>query len=323
MNEKKHISYSAADIERYHKGLMTAKEMNALEKAALDDPFLADAIEGYSIVTTEAENDVLLLTKKLDERINDNKVVPLRKASYTWLRVAAAIIVIGGAGILAYKSIFQYKKRDVAATEQKEAANKQDTLQDTAEKKRTDTIYKPTEADRKEEEAGYTAIKKDKATKIENVATEEKAVIKNEEIQPAGAPAREAINDVAINKDEALNKADTIKQLSAEQSSSSNGYARAKPGDDAAKAKKEMTQDKNKSLNEVTVAKGTTTQNIKTNYFRGQVVDANNTPLPFANVTIVPDNIGTYTDVKGNFVLISPDSVLDVKVHSVGFENNN
>ena len=40
-------NYSAADIERYHKGQLTPEEMHAMEKAALDDPFLADAIEGY------------------------------------------------------------------------------------------------------------------------------------------------------------------------------------------------------------------------------------------------------------------------------------
>ena len=69
MNEEKNISYSAADIARYHKGQMTAKEMHALEKAALDDPFLADAIEGYATVPVNAENDIDLLEKNLDKRI--------------------------------------------------------------------------------------------------------------------------------------------------------------------------------------------------------------------------------------------------------------
>ena len=49
MSESKHHinpSYSAADILRYLKGELSAKEMYAMEKAALDDPFLADAIDG-------------------------------------------------------------------------------------------------------------------------------------------------------------------------------------------------------------------------------------------------------------------------------------
>ena len=38
--------YTAADFERYHSGKMSAGEMHALEKAAMEDPFLADALEG-------------------------------------------------------------------------------------------------------------------------------------------------------------------------------------------------------------------------------------------------------------------------------------
>ena len=38
------------DIERYLRGEMTAAEMHALEKEALADPFLADALDGASEV---------------------------------------------------------------------------------------------------------------------------------------------------------------------------------------------------------------------------------------------------------------------------------
>ena len=39
-----HINYSASDIEKYWKGQLSAAEMHSMEKAAMDDPFLADAI---------------------------------------------------------------------------------------------------------------------------------------------------------------------------------------------------------------------------------------------------------------------------------------
>ena len=60
----------------------------------------------------------------------------------------------------------------------------------------------------------------------------------------------------------------------------------------------------------------------KMNYFHGHVVDANNNPLPFANITSVRNNVGTYADANGNFTLISTDSVLNVKIRSIGFEND-
>ena len=58
------------------------------------------------------------------------------------------------------------------------------------------------------------------------------------------------------------------------------------------------------------------------NYFNGRIRDANNNPLPFANITNTRDNVGTYADAQGRFTLVSPDSVLNVQVRSVGFENS-
>ena len=48
---KNHINYTSEDFKRYYSGTMTAAERHALEKAALDDPFLADALEGYKFST--------------------------------------------------------------------------------------------------------------------------------------------------------------------------------------------------------------------------------------------------------------------------------
>jgi hypothetical protein len=60
----------------------------------------------------------------------------------------------------------------------------------------------------------------------------------------------------------------------------------------------------------------------KENYFRGRVVDANNKPVPFASIINTRDNAGTYSDARGEFNLLSPDSVLNVQVRSIGYENN-
>jgi hypothetical protein len=57
------------------------------------------------------------------------------------------------------------------------------------------------------------------------------------------------------------------------------------------------------------------------NIFRGRVTDDNNRGLPFANVTNVSDQVGTYADASGYFSLTSPDSVLDVQVRSLGYDN--
>jgi len=59
------------------------------------------------------------------------------------------------------------------------------------------------------------------------------------------------------------------------------------------------------------------------NKFTGVVVDENNNPLPFANITEVKSRVGTYADAKGNFTLIAADSVISIETRSVGYSNAN
>ena len=87
--------YSAAELARYHRGEMTATEMHAIEKAALDDPFLADALEGYAY-TDAPEADLDELRQRLAAKKTEAKIIPLQPKKNTWLRVAAAVVVIGG-----------------------------------------------------------------------------------------------------------------------------------------------------------------------------------------------------------------------------------
>lgn len=67
-NNNVHINYTQADIERYLQGKMTHAEMHALEKAALQDPFLADAIEGFAIADLDKAKMATVVTQRLIEK---------------------------------------------------------------------------------------------------------------------------------------------------------------------------------------------------------------------------------------------------------------
>jgi hypothetical protein len=99
MNDpSKYPVFTAADIQRYHAGTMSAAERNALEKAALEDPFLADALEGYVHTTTVAadiENIHLRLTEKIK---NKRSTVPFFRNNL-FMRVAAVTLLVIGAGL--------------------------------------------------------------------------------------------------------------------------------------------------------------------------------------------------------------------------------
>ena len=121
MQSSKNKGFTASDIERYHSGKMPETERHAIEKAALDDPFLADALEGYAYTATPAE-DLQKIRSRLQEKLEENRrVVPLFSPRRQWLRAAAAVIVLAGAGWLAYNG-FSGPRDEIAAKQPSEAS---------------------------------------------------------------------------------------------------------------------------------------------------------------------------------------------------------
>jgi outer membrane biosynthesis protein TonB len=112
-NNKK--NYGLAEIERYYSGKMPPHEMHDMEKAALEDSFLADAMEGFLHTSTPGA-DVADLKNKLRERQQNGRVVPMiKKKSYSQLfRVAALLLLMMGAGWLIYKISFNKKSTDIS-----------------------------------------------------------------------------------------------------------------------------------------------------------------------------------------------------------------
>ena len=95
-NANNYITYSLTDIQRYLQGGMSAKEMHDLERAALEDPFLADALEGYSEADIQqAQQHLAQIETAIRQQKQESKVValpPLKK--YRNWQVAASIILL-------------------------------------------------------------------------------------------------------------------------------------------------------------------------------------------------------------------------------------
>src|SRR5690606_21190432 len=120
LEENKHINYSAEDIRRYLKGELSPSERHQLEKAALDDPFLADAIEGYSAANVPISKDIEELRERLLGRKESAKVIPLPRAGssnrFPWLRIAVMLVLLAGAGWMVYTLAFNEPKENIAKT---------------------------------------------------------------------------------------------------------------------------------------------------------------------------------------------------------------
>jgi TonB family protein len=306
--EKKYRNYTAEDIKKYHKGLLSAREMNELEKAALDDPFLADALEGYGLTSVNVTGDLSELEKKLQERISGAKVVSMvaPRNSFKWWKVAAAVVIIGGLGFFTFRLSTNNSNNKVAKLEEKKKSNDQ-AVAPIIDSNKPATPETTTIANsNKRPETVTTAVsqKKTSTTLKKNVDTTNKDLAVSVADTDASATLnfKQEKNDTTDGRKNAVGYANTFAKTAAKKPESDN---RQLEGLAAMPQKEIVIRDQQ-----------------KINYFRGRVVDANNNPLPFANITNTRDNVGTYADAKGNFTLISPDSTLDVQVRSVGFENN-
>jgi flagellar basal body-associated protein FliL len=320
--------FTAADIEKYHRGQLSPKEMHELEKAALDDPFLADALEGYTVAGTDMNADIAELSKRLRDKTEEGKVIPIDgggKSSFLWLRAAAVVIVIAGAGLLVYQFAFNNQSNNIAQTKQKE----NEVL------KTTDSANKLPESITNDTSSGNitkTQIANDKIKPETKLFEKSKAVISEGSAKAEAVPDTIAENfaNTDVNMPVATAPGKTLNKPNLDlKSDNEKEKAIAKPEekDNVTQYNKAAADEAIAGRNAGVVLSREANANIqgytRNNYFRGQVTDVNNNPLPFANITNTTDNVGTYSDAKGNFTLVSPDSVLDVQVRSLGFENSN
>ena len=339
-----HINYSAADIEKYCRGELPAADMHAMEKAALEDPFLADAMEGYgagnemgNTIIHPVQNDITELRQRLAERVNEKKTATVIK--FSWWKVAAVILVFMGAAWL-YTSVNNKAKMQ--------------------------SLVKNDEVNKKAPAPAVTDSNKDLSHTIDTLSaagdlavTEKKRPVKNKNItreykkrEPANdsfsiaaaispAPATKnaewekspAKSNEEYKKDlaKSFSKNDTVHQSLARLQST-----RLQPADnkavvaDADKKERSIASELNKKTQGIAANDDKTTNaalagraNNISNTFNGTVVDQLNKPVANASIQIPNLNIATVTNNNGYFSFKAPDTALSVSVASVGFETQN
>ena len=315
MAENKTIkNFTAADIEKYWNDKLSPAEMHEMEKAAMDDPFLADALEGYQY-SANADEELRMLRRKFDDQVNTTApVIPIPHKKYAWLKIAASIIVLAGAGLLVRQLALRSKNANPIAKTEKAKENKptgitktnEVVLNNTPDTTKTDVV----------------------ANELATAKTEKKEVAVSDQ---NSSFALTTIDSVTADRNEnyykksnvALQRKDSLVIKEAKKMEAlyeANAASVAKPIADSTQAsfRKDASVAKNRASSEGYMRVGTLN-----NSFNYRVVDPQNKPVPFANVMNTRDNIGTYTDIRGYFNLVSTDSVLDVQVRSLGFNSEN
>jgi CarboxypepD_reg-like domain/Gram-negative bacterial TonB protein C-terminal len=155
--KEKNKTYTAEDFARYYAGTMPDNEMHALEKAALEDPFLEDALEGYVHAHT-VESDIAELQARLTEKQKNKKVFFISSVARSkWWRIAALFIVIAGAGYFFYRVNSVSKEDSLAKNVIKASTEKKDN---TAPVKTDSAIVKDDIAFEKQTESKFAQKEK-------------------------------------------------------------------------------------------------------------------------------------------------------------------
>jgi TonB family protein len=344
-------NFTAADIEKYWTGKLSPSEMHAMEKAAMDDPFLADALEGYKNTAT-ASDDLKSLREKLDERlIALAPVIPIKRNKFSWLRVAVAIIILAGIGLLVQQLVFKPEAQNAVAEREKKKEEKGNDVVLNKQQLSPTNPASPTTLATQENQGTYFAVPLDThiTTRVnQKFSNSLGATIPNGDVKQdtlnatfdlivindkeAKEEKKDSTGENAVAKTDADGVKDRLEERpfrksSADSLRSQNLY---KPKTPAAQDEKIAgfedkwaVAPKRKFAETNGVLAGSSYGINLTNRYNYRVVDAQNNPVPFANVMNVDDKVGTYTDIRGNFNLVSSDSVLNVQIKSLGYESNN
>jgi TonB family protein len=282
--------YSREDLLRYISGQMPAAEMHALEKAALEDPFLADALDGLQQEKAEEiKKDFAELDQRLASRV-DSKVIPMPKTN--WWRVAIAAALIGFMGIAAY--FFSQRNETVPVVAQKTTPLNKDTISGNTNERQTPK----SEEMNSDKASGQSETKPEEAIEpLVSLDEKDKKIKENEEM-PAPAPA----STVKANQESKKEMEPVSPSVAAREKAAVLNETEA-----------------NKDFRTAKQRPGINEKMPGVYYYTGQVKDNELKPLPFANIAIKNTQRATYSDAKGNFRVVAGDSTLDVDIKSVGY----
>lgn len=312
MGDRKH------DIERYLRGELSSEEMHALEKEALNDPFLAEALEG--VEQAGPDNflyDLHTIRRSVHDRLRSksrkkNNVVRI----WAWTgAIAATLLLIAVSGFIVLTLIREQAARQRAMQEQAEAMPpefmKRDTLvialpAQSPARRKTDA----SPAARPVPPADQTV--QQSPSLIAEAADETFAGIASHEEPPITEKSGDQADDDRISE---ANKRNANPEIA-----------------DAAQLKSEVplaeeelasrtSKESRREGAAVQRAAQAFSSAASTLVLRGKVVDADGEALPGVNVIVKESNVGTITNAEGQYELQVPPGYGDLVFAFVGFES--
>jgi hypothetical protein len=292
MNNEK--LYTAADFASYHAGNMPAQDMHALEKAALEDPFLSDALDGYAYANTAVADTVSLNEKLAIKEKAEAKVLSF-SSNKTWLRAAASIAIIFGLGYLFYginkkEEITKVAKNEVRQEPKIDSANAQ---VDKIDSQINTIVAEGTIAEAKNNNTVSDVKLKFDSTRKQFADNRLSTTPSTVTLQAPAAPAIAKAGEVTLESEVAKSLRRDINTEVLEK------------------------QEGNKNLSQ-----NNQSQNNASNYYNynGVVQTASGGPMQNATIKLRNSNVAIQTDTRGRFNFRATDSVANISIAAVGYD---
>jgi outer membrane biosynthesis protein TonB len=330
--ESNNIHYSAQDIARYHQGLMSLAERNALERAALEDPFLEEAMEGYKTKDhTAPESALRHMRQRLESRVSPERNRSVR--GYVWW-AAASLVLLVSAGLFWYTEAGKSKKALVAEEVKAPASATSPTPERATPERATPEQVTPERA------TAPTPATPERATPEQATperATPEQATPERATPALATAPPSEtkpknptpAATQPTI-KPSTLLDSNEITQADLRNNAVTNRLPRSNngPTGNAAFSNNNQALIANRNINRK-VFQANTPPTGETNppspapaayqnLFR--LTDTGRKPIQYASVQILPHGYTTTTDAQGYFSLPDQDTSAQVAFTALGYQ---
>lgn len=305
------------DIEKYLKGELTPGERNALERRALDDPFLMEALEGAEqLASSDFSLDIQKLHHALHERIRKPKTISLR----LWpARIAAGLALLALSTFVVLKLV-QHGPSNELALQEKPMSEKStgglpegtpsmtDSLTVNTEKEISSTPIHPPEkfSDNASEKSPLSSKRfepqeKPKVASATDIVLEQEGLVKEQ--QPV------------ITTEEVVVQASPSLQVPSEQLQRYVQESGARERAEAEDASKKLNG-KVAGVNVQELNKSNTNDRV----LRGRVTDTEGDGLPGVNVIIKGSNIGTVTNATGDYEIPVDEKASELVFSFIGMQ---
>ena len=308
------------DIDKYLSGEMTPAEMNALEKKALQDPFLADALQGaQQLSPADFAKDLNHLQHALNSRIQK------RRIGWIWFgRIAAGLLLLAAS---TYVIVLISNRTNEKASENLALNKQNESPSATPPSPSADSAKMP-------EDAHPNASSQPERTREEKPSETRSQRDQSKINHPAEKPKVNTKDELVVNKKEAQQAFEAERPTETVQAEKQvvqgvpedapilSSRAEADKEKEDAVADDESKKEASKSISGARAKSSVNSYTVNRKIIRGKVTfSEDGMGLPGVNVLVKGSNEGTVTDTQGNYEIPVEGTQPTLIFSFIGFTN--